>query len=277
VVERQVEVPIDGGVLRGHRGGEGRPALLLHGGPAMSDYTDELAQELHGVFDAIRYTQRGTPPSTVGPPYSIESHMADALTILDHVGLEQAWAIGHSWGGHLALHLAVAHPERLLGIVCVNPLGASGEVFEEFGENLRRGLSEEQIQLIDEIEARRQERKATPEELLERWRLLWPKYFADPKTASPMPEIDVGIECSTDTNASIAAHFESGTLTKGLPGVRLRALVIHGELDPLPLRTAAEAAQLIPGAVLEVLRNRGHFPWLEQAGEVRQVVERFLG
>jgi pimeloyl-ACP methyl ester carboxylesterase len=30
----------------------------------------------------------------------------------------------HSWGGHLAMHLAVQHPDRLLGLVLADPLGA---------------------------------------------------------------------------------------------------------------------------------------------------------
>ena len=36
--------------------------------------------------------------------------------MLDAFGIERAWAIGHSWGGHLALHLLVTHPERLHGV-----------------------------------------------------------------------------------------------------------------------------------------------------------------
>ena len=72
---------VDG--LPGHREGSGQPALLLHGGPGLSDYMGPLAEELDGLLDTIRYTQRGTPPSVAGPPYSVESHMADALAVLD--------------------------------------------------------------------------------------------------------------------------------------------------------------------------------------------------
>ncbi len=110
MLEEPFELAIDGGILHGHRGGEGRPALLLHGGPAVPDYTASCAEALDGLFSTTRYTQRGTPPSTVGPPYSIESHMSDAIAVLDHFQLDKAWAVGHSWGGHLALHLLISHP-----------------------------------------------------------------------------------------------------------------------------------------------------------------------
>src|SRR3989442_1543115 len=124
--EEPFELEVGDGRLRGHRAvGEAPPALVLHGGAAVSDYTGGLAEELDGLFSTIRYTQRGTPPSLAPGPYTVETHVADALAVLDHFGLERAWAVGHSWGGHLALHLAVAHPERLLGIVGVAALGAT--------------------------------------------------------------------------------------------------------------------------------------------------------
>src|SRR5436190_6931997 len=129
MVEEPFEVRIGDGALVGQRRDGGPPALLFHGGPAFSDYTSGLATELEGLFATIRYTQRGAPPSSVGPPYSIEAHVADALAVLDHFGISRAWANGHSWGGHLALHLAVAHPERLLGIVCIHALGVSADIF----------------------------------------------------------------------------------------------------------------------------------------------------
>ena len=101
--EETFEVRVGGGSLVGCAAAEGAPALLLHGGPAIPDYMGACAFELKGLFATIRYTQRGVPPSTVGAPYSVESHMDDALAVLDALGHERAWAIGHSWGGHLAL------------------------------------------------------------------------------------------------------------------------------------------------------------------------------
>ena len=132
--EEQFQVRVGDGSLVGCAAADGAPALLLHGGPAIPDYLGPCALELEGLFATMRYTQRGVPPSTVGGPYSIESHMDDALAVLDARGVERAWAIGHSWGGHLALHLLVAHPERLLGVVAVDPLGA----FDVFAEQDRR-------------------------------------------------------------------------------------------------------------------------------------------
>ncbi len=273
--EQRFEVPVGDGVLVGHRGGEGPPALVLHGGPAVPDYTVGLAAEVDDVLSTYRYTQRGVPPSTVGGPYTIESHAADALAVLDHFGIERAWAVGHSWGGYLSLHLAVTRPERLLGVIAVDPLGAYGDVFAEMGENLMRGLTPDERARVEEVEERRRRDEATEEEIQERLTLIWPQYFADPATVAQTPP-RVGRECSTDTNASIAEHFARGTLVDGLPSVRLPMLFVHSVLDPLPLSSVERTAALVPGARLEVIPGCGHFPWWERPGEVGRIVREFM-
>ena len=272
--EEPFEVRVGDGALVGCMATDGAPALLLHGGPAIPDYLGPCALELEGLFATLRYTQRGVPPSTVGGPYSIESHMDDALAVLDARGVERAWAIGHSWGGHLALHLLVAHPERLLGVVAVDPLGAF-DVFAEQDRRMRQRLSREQIARVVEIEARRTAGEVTDEELVERWGLLWPQFFLHEELASAPPK-HVGPQCSIGTNASISAHFEQRTLELRLPDARLPLLIVHGVQSPLPVESAERTAALVPGAVFEPVDDCGHFPWIEQPDAVRRAVERFL-
>ena len=274
--EEPFAVPIGDGVLAGHRGGDGPPALLLHGGPAWPDYTEGCAEELAGLVTVHRYTQRGTAPSTVEGPYTIDAHVADAVAVLDHFAIDRAWAVGHSWGGHLALHLLVAHPERLLGVVCIDPLGAFERVFAEFGANLRSQLSAAHSARIDEIEARRRRGDATEADLVERSHLVWPCYFADPASAPPHPAGRIGVACSTETNASISHHFGLSTLATGLPSATLPALFIHGERDPLPVSSSLETAALIRGATVTTIPGCGHFPWMETTGEIRRAVSAFL-
>jgi pimeloyl-ACP methyl ester carboxylesterase len=275
VTERPFEVEIAAGILAGHRGGDGPPALLLHGGAAVPDYMDGVAAELAGLFTTFRYTQRGTPPSLSGPPYTIAAHMADALAVLDHFEIEQVWAVGHSWGGHLALHLAVAHPERLRGLFLIDPLGAFPNVFPDQDANLRARMTSRQVERLNELEAQRRNGMVTEAQLVERFGLVWPAFFADPAHVS-LPPTRVGVDASIGTNRSIAAELERRTLEHGLPGVRLPALFIHGELDPSPARASEETAALIPGAAVEIIPGCGHFPWLERPGEVRRTVEAFV-
>ena len=276
MTEAPIEVAAGDGVLHGHVGGTGVPALLLHGGPGLPDYLESCASELSELFTTIRYTQRGVEPSTVGPPYSIETHMADALTVLDARGLDKAWAVGHSWGGHLALHLAVAHPERLHGVVAIDTLGASADVLPEFERRLFGRMPEEARTRVQEIEERWHAGEATREQLNEQHDLVWPYYFSDPVSA-PAPLIHTnGPECYSDTFASINEHFERGTLRTGLPNLRLPALFIHGVDDPIPMRSSTETAQLSPGATVRRVQGAGHFPWLEQPGSLERIIRGLI-
>ncbi len=194
--------------------------------------------------------------------------------MLDHFEVERAWAIGHSWGGHLALHLLVAHPERLLGVLCVSPLGAYGDVFDDFSDALRGVLSAAELARVEEVEAKRRAGEMTAADLLERRSIVWPHYFVVPGTAPSLPEA-VGAQCSTDTNASIAAHFERGTLVEGLPQATLPALFVHGADDPLPPRSSTQTAALIPGAQVALIDGCGHFPWWERPGELARAYQSF--
>jgi pimeloyl-ACP methyl ester carboxylesterase len=106
--------------------------------------------------------------------------------------------------------------------------------------------------------------------------LLWPQWFADPEKATPNPVVHIGAHSSMESNASLSEHFAKGTLAQELPNVRLAALFVHGELDPMPVRASIETAALIPGARVETIPRCGHFPWLERPGELRRIVETFL-
>ncbi len=236
----------------------------------------ECATELDGLFRTMRYQQRGTHPSDADPPYSIEAHVEDAVAVLDHFEIERAWAVGHSWGGHLALHLALGHPERLSGLVCIAPLGAYSDVFAEQEATLHGGLTEAQVARVREVEERRRQRVVTEAELVERMAILWPRWYADPDTADPSPITHIGPRSSIEVNASLSEHFAAGTLGRDLPRVRMPALFVHGERDPLPLRSSTATAALVPGAVVTVIPNCGHFPWLERPGELRRAIEAFL-
>ena len=85
-------VEVAGGTIVGWESGDGERALVLHGGPLISDYTAPLAEQLDGLR-TIRYQQRGLPPSTTAGPFDVEANVADALAVLDARGVARAWAI----------------------------------------------------------------------------------------------------------------------------------------------------------------------------------------
>ena len=264
----------DGPLIAGRRDGSGPPVLLLHGGPGLGfDYLRDLADELAEENDVAWYQQRGQEPSAAEGPYTVAADVEDARRVLDALGWERAFVVGHSWGGHLALHVAEALPERLLGVLAVDPLGSVGDGrWPEFDEEIFRRTPEAVRARARELDELSMAGGADNELALEGMRLVWPAYFADPERAPPMPELQMASERSAEMIASIQAELP--TLEAGLPRIRVPVGFVHGARSPMPLATSTDAAERIPGAWVEVVEGAGHFIWVEAPGAVRASLRR---
>jgi pimeloyl-ACP methyl ester carboxylesterase len=275
--ERAFTASVPGGVIAASQTGSGAPVLILHGGPGWSDYTASLAAEMQDAFRVIRFQQRGLEPSTTSGPFSVEQHVADAIAVLDAAGASRAYVIGHSWGGHLAMHLAAAHQDRLLGLVVVDPLGAVPDGgLSDLGRILAERMTLERAARAQKIQERSEAGEATMEDAMEGLALIWPGYFAAPDQAPPMPPLRLSPECFAGTFASINSHFEHKTLERSLPALTIPAVFVLGAASPIPPRHGVASAALIPGARYIIEDDCGHFPWLERPGAVRRALDGIL-
>jgi pimeloyl-ACP methyl ester carboxylesterase len=267
----------DGPLIAGRRAGAGPPVLLLHGGPGLGfDYLRDLADELAQENDVAWYQQRGLEPSAADGPYSVAADVEDARRVLDALGWEQAYVLGHSWGGHLALHVAEAMPERLLGVLAVDPLGAVGDGrWPEFDEEMLRRTPEPVRARARELDELATAGAADDELALEGLRLVWPAYFADPERAPPMPELRIASKRSAEMGRSILAELPA--LEAGLPQIRVPVGFVHGSRSPMPPAASTDAAERIPGAWVELVEDAGHFVWVEAPGAVRASLRRLTG
>jgi pimeloyl-ACP methyl ester carboxylesterase len=276
---REFRVDVTGGALVAWEHGDGVPALVLHGGP-LSDYMEPVVELLPAGFRAIRYQQRGLPPSTLTPPLDVDAHVADFIAVLDTLEIDRAWAVGHSWGGHLAFHIAAGHPDRLLGVVGIDALGAVPDGgWGDLDTNLFAGLaarSPDGAARAKELDERAMSGEATEADLRESLALVWPYYFADPDTAPPMPEFRFSIPLYSAVVASVHDHFQRGTLERALPGFAAAFALLHGVADPLPLDAAHGTAALVPHSTLIPIEGAGHWPWLEQPDAVRAALQDVL-
>lgn len=279
--EPDLWAPVEVGRIAVWRSGYGRHALLLHGGPGLSNYLGSLVDELGGSCDCLTYQQPAVSPTEVEGPLTIEAHVRYAAAVMDSVMWDSALIVGHSWGALLALHLAAALPERVDGLVYLDGPGVTGDGgAERMGETIAGRMSErlslEQVARWTEIESRSESGEATRAEELESLRLAWTGYFPRADGVVPAPPMDLDPRSFRETWASTVESFANGSSAAAASSLAQRALVIHGEGDPLPLAGAEEVAALVPCSRLEVLNGIGHFPWLEQPGIVRSKIERWL-
>jgi pimeloyl-ACP methyl ester carboxylesterase len=264
----------DGPLIGGLRAGSGPPVLLLHGGPGLGfDYLRELAEELAHENDVAWYQQRGLAPSAVEGPYTVALDVEDARRVLDALGWQRAYVVGHSWGGHLALHVAKAMPERLHGALSVDPLGSVGDGrWPEFDEEMFRRTPEHVRERAREIDELSMTGAIDAELALEGLRLVWPAYFAEPAHAPPMPELQIATERSAEMVPSILAELP--VLEAGLPEISVSVGFVQGSKSPMPLAASTDAAERIPDAWVEVVDGAGHFIWVEAPGAVRASLRR---
>lgn len=266
--ERTLSASVPGGKLIGVRSGSGRPLLVLHGGPAVNDYSDWFAAELAG-WDALRYTQRGVAPSVTEGPFTIEQHVSDALAVLDQHDVTAATVLGHSWGGYLAMQLAARAPGRVNALVLADPLGAVGDGgLAELGAELAARATpgaRARIAELDRLNPISKEQQAAA--ALEYFRLDWPGYFANPAQAPPVPDtVRVNPEGFEATSASIAEAVERGDLPAMLRGFTAPVEVVAGARSPLPLHAAESTAAAFPDARLTIVPGAGHQVWHEAPG-----------
>jgi pimeloyl-ACP methyl ester carboxylesterase len=263
------------GDLVGWVAGEGAPVLALHGGPGLSfGYLDTCVEEVAAEFRVATFQQRGLPPSTVAGPFTVDQAVADVAAVLDHLGWQRAFVLGHSWGGHLAFHVARDLGHRLLGVLAVEPLGAVADGgLSVFSAEMEARLRDEVRGRALELDARDDRGEASDAEAIESLGLFWPGYFADPAAAPPMPPMSTNRAASRGLWADLRVRLPA--LEAALPQIDVPVGVLVGGRSPMPAQAAGVAtARRIPGAWWVAVPDGGHFTWVEAPGCVLDAMRR---
>jgi pimeloyl-ACP methyl ester carboxylesterase len=185
--------------------------------------------------------------------------VADAVAILDHLGIARAHLAGMSMGGAIVQRIAVEHPQRVLSITLMStsPAGSGGPPLPPMSDELRAAFAAGGAQAAPDWS----DRAAAIEFLLEAERP-----YAGPRGVdeAAMRALLGRVYDRSPSMASANNHFiVDGT---EMPRARLAeiavpALVIHGSDDPLfPLGHGEALAREIPGARLLVVEGLGHEP-----------------
>ncbi len=101
-------------------GGDGPAVLFSHG--FLMDHTmfDVQVEALTPDFRCIRWDERGFGATPAPAPFTYWDSAADAIGLLDHLGIESAVLVGMSQGGFLSLRAALTAPDRVRGLVLID-------------------------------------------------------------------------------------------------------------------------------------------------------------
>jgi proline iminopeptidase len=214
---------------------------------------------------------------------SISSEVADLDALRRDLGLDAVAVLGHSWGGLLAMEYATRHPDRVSHLVLMNtaPVWHDGWMaLRQHAARLRSPTATARMRELapivegGDLDAER-----------EYYRLHFGVTVADPALLDQIV-------------ARLRTHFTAATMrlaraiedrlqaeTEQRPDYDLRprlrelavpSLVLHGELDFVPVDVAREVAGAIPGAKLVIVAGSGHFSYAEQPETVHAEVTALL-
>ncbi|MDX1684349.1 MAG: alpha/beta fold hydrolase [Saprospiraceae bacterium] len=102
--------------------GEGQPVYIFHGLFGMLDNWYSFAKVLSEEFQVITADLRNHGRSFHDDDHSYQAMAEDIISLMDHLGHDQAVLMGHSMGGKAVAQLALDHPERVVGLIVVDIL-----------------------------------------------------------------------------------------------------------------------------------------------------------
>ena len=139
-------------------GGDGPPLLVLHGLASSAHWYDLVAPLLRDQFRVVAPDQRGHGQTTsAASGYDWRTLADDLAGLLDQLGIDQAFVMGHSWGGHVASNFAAFHPGRVKRLVMIDGGFFDGRFFPEptwegFSQRLRpRNVSGDREEFLDRL------------------------------------------------------------------------------------------------------------------------------
>ncbi|HEX5851108.1 MAG TPA: alpha/beta hydrolase [Rubrobacter sp.] len=122
--------------------GTGEPVVFIHGAFIADTFRPLLAESgLARYYQLILYHRRGYAGSTrASNPVSVALQAADCLALLRYLGVERAHVVGHSYGGDVALQLALDAPSVVHSLALLEPGLMVGTSANEYRESLARGV-----------------------------------------------------------------------------------------------------------------------------------------
>jgi 2-hydroxymuconate-semialdehyde hydrolase len=251
-----------------HEQGEGHPVVMFHGsGPGVSAFANwrlvipHLAMNFRVIaLDIVGFGFTERPKGIV---YNMETWVKHAMDFLDAMKIEKAHVVGNSFGGSLAVALAIHAPERISRLVLMGSVGLEFELTEGLDytwgytpsfENMRKMLdlfAYDRSLVNDELAQLRYEAGLRPG-VQEAYASMFP----------PPRQESIRKIASKKNDVEKIQH---------------ETLIIHGKDDLIiPVSVSEELFKCIKNSQLHIFGNCGHWTQIEHNKRFNILVENFL-
>ncbi len=256
--------------------GQGRPIVLMHGGPG-ADHTTLLPLRSLAATNTLVYYDHRCNGRSLGPAVTSmtwDNLTADADVLRSTLGFDTWTVLGHSFGGMVALEYALRYPQRVSHLIlmdtCADIAWAQQHVPLELAE---RGYSRGAV----ESARRFFNGQIRPSEMVPCLLQFGKAYTYSFNILHLLHELNIR------ANAE-ALIFGFGTLLQGwnvldqLSSLSMPTLILAGRHDfQFPPEHQKQMAALIRQACLEIMEKAGHNTPTEQPEEVIRLIRAFLG
>jgi len=244
--------------------GTGIPLLIVHGGPGL-DHSYFLPQmtQLADTYELIFFDQRGCGQSSV--------HVDSAAMTVN--------LMGHSWGGLLAMLYAIKHGDRLNSLILVNSTPPTSALRDSsiriMAGRTTPADSAQEASVIQTAEFKRRE----PSAVREYFRLMFRGMFHDPHDEE---ELTLTFRPDYAERSALLKYLARDTtlrrydLLSQLESVSCPVLIIGGDSDLVPPASNEAIHRHISGSQLVIMKNCGHFPFIETPAQFFPAVRTFL-
>lgn len=262
----------DGVGLHVEQAGEGPAILFVHEFAGDHRSWEPQLRYFSRTHRCVAYAARGYPPSDVPADpaaYSQARAVADAVAVLDGLGIERAHVVGLSMGGFTALHLVLRHPGRLASAVVA---GAGYGAHPDARDAFRAECAATAAAFETEGSAAVAERYAVGPARVQ---------FQN-KNPRGWAEFAAALAGHSATGSALtmrgvqSARPSLYDLRDDLAAVTTPVLVLSGDEDDGCLEADLMLKRTIPTAALTVLPQTGHTANLEEPEIFNAEVDRFV-
>ncbi len=246
--------------------GQGPAVVLLHGFASSLDNWKRVRPALRQRHRVIALDLKGFGWSDRPPgDYSPRAQAQIVRALLDQRGVDDVAVVGHSWGGSVAMQLALNDAKRVRRVALYDAWVFEEQLPTAFHMARAPGLGELIFGAF--YDERIDEKMASA--------------FFDRRyvTEAFVEEVERGLERPGSTAAALAAarsqHFDQ--VQQRYSKMDKPTLLMWGREDRItPLHYGERLARTLPGAKLVVYPRCGHFPMIEAAAESTRELSAFL-
>jgi pimeloyl-ACP methyl ester carboxylesterase len=256
-------------------GEEGPPLVLLHGVGTSSGEWSWVLPALARNHLVYAVDLPGYDGSYEPPDYSPAYTASFVSSFLEAVGVERAVVVGNSFGGLVALHLALSEPARVAALVLSDSAGLGEAVNPALvalsspgGGELAKTLAKTRLGAAQRSLQRALLLFSRP------WRIRW-KWLKDQYKLAQLPNFTDATLASLRNAVSASGQRE--VLLDRLPQLQMPTLIVWGVEDRLlPYSQAKEAIARVQEGSLELISKCGHLPHVEQPKRFVSTLGGFL-